>query len=370
MRVVEAEPEGGEQLESEAEAPVEPVSEAQLRREITDSNRDLETVREINRDLVELKDALELKIEALRLALEARNRTIDRLEQRLNETLQKPAGKERQTRATRELLGGEQRVPGGVRSDIEMGRGKTEQPATKPESTEVGKQPQSLQEKGLDLARKYWLELAVAGGLLLLLFIVVLVRKRKADSRVPDADSFGSYIEDDDQPVTQASPLVTDESKSEVHQPLAATKEPEENEEGFVPGETTDVASALTEADIYLAYRRYGQAESLIQQAIESNPENMILKAKLLEIYAFRKDKSRFAAMMEEAYPAMTARSPEIWAKIVDMAREIVPDHELVVGGTLPGNSNDDLDNAFSLDLNVARGKHGELPPGGGDRER
>ena len=87
----------------------------------------------------------------------------------------------------------------------------------------------------------------------------------------------------------------------------------------FSHGSRADVASALTEADIYLAYRRYGPAEELIKQAIDGNPENMILKAKLLEIYAYRKDKNKFVTAMEQVYQSMIARSPEIWAKVVEM---------------------------------------------------
>jgi hypothetical protein len=68
---------------------------------------------------------------------------------------------------------------------------------------------------------------------------------------------------------------------------------------------------------------------------------------------------------MEEAYQPMTARAPEIWAKIVDMAREIAPDHELIGGQTLAGNGNDTLADDFSLDLDLGKGLDTDA---GGDR--
>ena len=97
-----------------------------------------------------------------------------------------------------------------------------------------------------------------------------------------------------------------------------------------------DISSALTEADVYLAYRRYTQAETLLQNAIRQNPKSMILCAKLLEIYAFRKDKQSFTAFMEEMHEAMTAEAPEIWAKVVEMGRDLIPQHPLIAHSVLP----------------------------------
>ena len=77
----------------------------------------------------------------------------------------------------------------------------------------------------------------------------------------------------------------------------------------------------------------------------------MILKAKLLEIYAFRKDKNKFVAVMEQDYQQMIARAPEIWAKVVEMGRNIAPDHELIAGAALSEEDADTMINTLSFDL-------------------
>ncbi|MCW8891092.1 MAG: hypothetical protein OQL20_10565, partial [Sedimenticola sp.] len=88
-----------------------------------------------------------------------------------------------------------------------------------------------------------------------------------------------------------------------------------------------DIASILTEADIYLAYRRYSQAETLVEEAMSQNPESPELKAKLLEIYAFRRDKKAFGRYLDQVYQLLMIQSPELWEKIVDMGHDLVPEH-------------------------------------------
>ena len=82
LRVVpvgEAEEVAGSQVAAEASPP----AATDLSIALESSRKDLEAVLEINRDLVVLKNALELKIEALRRSLEERNRSVDQLAQQL-----------------------------------------------------------------------------------------------------------------------------------------------------------------------------------------------------------------------------------------------------------------------------------------------
>lgn len=314
------------------------ASEGRLGDEIAESKRDLEAVREINRDLVELKDALELKIEALRRSLEERNRIIDQLEQRLKEVTPEPESAEVTKAGADSIVGDQQKTDGGVSSSIDMGRKQVAvNPPVKPAATEP-EQPDWL-----TFAQKYWLQL-LAGVLLLLVLLLLMVRRRRSESGLPDHEAFGSYIDVDSETATEEHALVSEDAARQ-----RVDKESKQIEGDFSHGSRADVASALTEADIYLAYRRYGPAEELIKQAIDGNPENMILKAKLLEIYAYRKDKNKFVTAMEQVYQSMIARSPEIWAKVVEMGRDIAPDHELITGAVL--SEEETMINNLSFDL-------------------
>jgi len=48
----------------------------------------------------------------------------------------------------------------------------------------------------------------------------------------------------------------------------------------------------LAEADVYLAYGRDQQAEEILRDALRSQPEQLSLHLKLLEIHALRQDKA------------------------------------------------------------------------------
>ena len=317
-------------------------SENRLSDEIADSKRDLEAVRAINRDLEELQDALELKIEALRKSLLERNRVIDKLEQRLNEVQSESETAEVTEPGADSIVGERQTVAGGVASEIEMGRKQAEE---KPPAETVVVEPE--QTDWLALAEKYWLQLFVALLLLMVaLLLSLLVRRRRSRNSLPDHEAFGSYIDTDGQTATEEHVLIPQATARDQ-----AERENDRLEGDFSPAAGVDVASALTEADIYLAYRRYGPAEELIKQAIATNPENMVLKAKLLEIYAYRKDKNKFVSSMEQFYQPMIARSPEIWAKVVEMGRGIAPDHELIAGAVLSDDDADAMINNLSLGL-------------------
>ena len=56
--------------------------------------------------------------------------------------------------------------------------------------------------------------------------------------------------------------------------------------------QTTDV---ISEADIYIAYGRYPQAISLLQGAVESNPQDHAVRVRLLEVCAETKDAQGYA---------------------------------------------------------------------------
>lgn len=85
----------------------------------------------------------------------------------------------------------------------------------------------------------------------------------------------------------------------------------------------------LAEADVYLAYRRYQQAQDLIKDALEHEPGRQDLQVKLLEIYFAMGNKEAFEAQVESFYTTLTSDDHEVWEKIVDMGREISLDHPL-----------------------------------------
>lgn len=81
----------------------------------------------------------------------------------------------------------------------------------------------------------------------------------------------------------------------------------------------------ISEADVYLAYGRYQQAEELIRQAISVNPENDDYKLKLLEIFYANENKSAFENYATELKAAGKTSNTSFWAKVIEMGSEISP---------------------------------------------
>ena len=88
----------------------------------------------------------------------------------------------------------------------------------------------------------------------------------------------------------------------------------------------------MSEADVYLAYGRYQQAEELIRHSIKEQPEKDDYKLKLLEIYYANENRERFAEYAQELADSGKNADRPFWNKVSDMAKEIIPDSALFGG--------------------------------------
>lgn len=89
----------------------------------------------------------------------------------------------------------------------------------------------------------------------------------------------------------------------------------------------------VSEADVYLAYGRYQQAEELMRDALKDQPDREDCKLKLLEIIYSRKDKHAFEAYVSELAETGKKDDIEFWAKVTQMGRDICPDSILFASG-------------------------------------
>ncbi len=352
LRVVEAGPEWAARQrlgteETDTRDRRYPLQEQEtLREAIADSRQNMEAVREINRNLEQLRSVLEGKIDSLRQSLEQRDRIIADLRQRLETmTAEAPVAAAAPAREvvpqptppkTAAAPPKATPVPPPQTGGVPLASRLTPPPAVEP--APVKSAPQGLQEELLGWVTTNWVSLALGlVALLLLLLLILSLRRRRRDSdpTLAGEAAFGSYVDLEEE--MERQPETAPERRGDD------TLQPDEEAEDYFIEAGADVASSLTEADIYLAYRRYSQAEALIKEAISANPESMVLKAKLLEIYAFRKDKRHFVPYMEEVYQAMAAEAPELWAKVVAMGGRLVPEHPLISAASAPDLLDSDL---------------------------
>ncbi|MCB1693355.1 MAG: FimV family protein [Pseudomonadales bacterium] len=127
----------------------------------------------------------------------------------------------------------------------------------------------------------------VLGGLLLILIGAAagfLYVRNKRQSQDVEEEAF--------EPAAAPSDVVDDD----VPEVAAAPVEVEEEEEELSP-QTSDV---ISEVEIYIAYGRFPQAITFLQNAIEAEPDRADIQLKLLEVYVQTEDATAFNLQFEQ----------------------------------------------------------------------
>ena len=130
----------------------------------------------------------------------------------------------------------------------------------------------------------------VLGGVGVLLIGLVagalmIFRKRRQDFQLDD-NEFTEIIIDEDKPQLSLSDDAEEGSEEDS----------EYNDEDVTP-QTSDV---IGEAEIYIAYGRFPQAISFLQNAIENEPQRTDIQLRLLEVYAQTEDATAFNLQYEQ----------------------------------------------------------------------
>lgn len=203
----------------------------------------------------------------------------------------------------------------------------------------------------------------IAGGLSALVLLVALVLRRRRINKSEEwvelePDTGGLEFETEGEQHNTLS-FQTDEQDVSATTEVAAsgldTAEAGLEEEpaselgdtviGLAEAEEEKPASSdddvISEADVYLAYGIYQQAEELLQNAIQQNPDRDDYRMKLLETHFAAKNADAFASLAEEVQQRKGG-DKEFWDRVVVMGRELCPDQALFSG---------DVDLASDLDV-------------------
>lgn len=166
----------------------------------------------------------------------------------------------------------------------------------------------------------------------------------------PDVNSeFSSEIQHDDKPGLDDaantsgdefdySPI-NDDPDNEAYistQVIFTNKVVPQSEEAMsIPGmvgENIDLDVILKEADVYLAYGLYGNAEELLLKGMEVDPDRADFLARLLDCYYAMRDIVAFVSCAEVMLDMGDAGS-EYWEKIEIMGFELAPYNKMFAGG-------------------------------------
>ncbi len=122
-------------------------------------------------------------------------------------------------------------------------------------------------------------------------------------------------------------------------------------------GLQTDIGEIdpISEADVYLAYGRYPQAEEIIQDALKHDPAREEYNLKLLEIYHSSGEKDKFEEAAQDFHTATGGNiSGNVWDKVCVMGHEMSLDNPLFEATAAPDaaltESNEALSEAESLE--------------------
>jgi pilus assembly protein FimV len=96
-------------------------------------------------------------------------------------------------------------------------------------------------------------------------------------------------------------------------------------------GESEEV-DPIAEADVYMAYGRDAQAEEILKEALAKDSKRIPVQAKLLEIYAHRKDAKTFEQAALKLKQLTDGKGPE-WDKAAALGRSIDPQNSIYGGG-------------------------------------
>jgi pilus assembly protein FimV len=94
----------------------------------------------------------------------------------------------------------------------------------------------------------------------------------------------------------------------------------------------TNEVDPVAEADVYIAYGRDAQAEEILKEALRNQPDRTAVRAKLLEIYANRKDLRAFETTAAELH-AMTKGQGEDWEQAAKLGANLDPSNPLYASG-------------------------------------
>jgi pilus assembly protein FimV len=93
----------------------------------------------------------------------------------------------------------------------------------------------------------------------------------------------------------------------------------------------TDEVDPVAEADVYMAYGRDAQAEEILKEALQKDPNRQSVRVKLLEIYAARKDLKAFETTAGELYAATGGQGTD-WEKACGLGLSIDPTNPMYGG--------------------------------------
>lgn len=173
------------------------------------------------------------------------------------------------------------------------------------------------------------LGISLASVVVLLALLWVAISRRRSNTADFQESILVSSLEDSEAEPMEGVPTGT---TTQIAEETSFLSDFSPSDIDALQDETGEV-DPIAEADVYIAYGRYQQAEELIRQAIERNPDRDELKHKLFEILFATKDSDSFVALAEQsAADGFDKSDADVWLKVVAMGTQLAAGHALFSG--------------------------------------
>ena len=208
----------------------------------------------------------------------------------------------------------------------------------------------------------------VGGGLAFLLLLVVLVLKKLRGGKSEEDEWAAAYENDLDTSAggsdldlgatVENNALIDMESTAEmmaaslddttrVKPPSDNPQDNQELQDALLNLDTGDADSpkddVLAEADVYIAYGIYQQAEELLKTAIDENPERDDYRLKLLETHYAAKNTAEFEQLAQDV-KTRKGNDQAFWGRVAVMGTELSPGNSLYEVSDLALDDSADFD--------------------------
>lgn len=129
-----------------------------------------------------------------------------------------------------------------------------------------------------------------------------------------------------------------------------------------VGGGESDEVDPIAEADVYMAYGRDAQAEEILKEALAKDSSRVAVHAKLLEIYANRKDAKSFEQAALKLKGLTNGAGPE-WDKAMSLGHAIDPGNGLYGSAAAEAGAAPAAAAAPALDFDIGGGEPAAASP-------
>lgn len=177
----------------------------------------------------------------------------------------------------------------------------------------------SFMDSVLSLGLSVWM--AIGSGILVLFFSILWYRRKNMEEEAFQESlvvPIEGDIDEDELPEVGDDILAADMDDDFIPESEAMSDEQ-------TPVDVETNADPLGEADVYLAYGKYQQAEKILKDAIEEDPERTDLRLKLMECFAESKALSEFNEQKREIMDIL-ATDAAVAEKVSHMERDAWPE--------------------------------------------